>query len=156
MSRIGRIPVVIPSGVQVAVADGSVKVTGPLGELTLALPSVVKVEVKAGRVFINGKVLEQEPYAQYLDVGRQPPSTTKIKPEEYQRLWDTRKLDSNVGDAVRDNFGPIKVAEGSYLMMGDNRDRSCDSRFWGAVQEHYIKGKAWVIYWPPSRIGRVH
>ncbi|MBI5881632.1 MAG: 50S ribosomal protein L6 [Elusimicrobia bacterium] len=53
MSRIGRIPVVIPSGVQVAVADGSVKVKGPLGELVLALPSVVNAEVKDGRVLLT-------------------------------------------------------------------------------------------------------
>jgi len=57
---------------------------------------------------------------------------------------------------MRDNFGPVVVPPDSYLMMGDNRDRSCDGRYWGPVQKRYVKGKAWVLYWPPSRMGSVH
>ncbi len=48
---------------------------------------------------------------------------------------------------MRDNFGPYVVEEGGYFCMGDNRDQSYDSRYWGLVPEHYVKGRALLIYW---------
>lgn len=56
----------------------------------------------------------------------------------------------------RDNFGPADVPEGAVFVLGDNRDYSHDSRFWGYVEAKDIQGKALFIYWSGdrSRIGR--
>ncbi len=53
----------------------------------------------------------------------------------------------------RDNFEPRTVPEHSYFVMGDNRDQSLDSRFWGYVQRHKIKGRAFLVYWSWNRHG---
>jgi signal peptidase I len=47
----------------------------------------------------------------------------------------------------RDNFGPVRVPPGSYFCLGDNRDNSHDSRFWGVVPANHLKGRAFVVYW---------
>ena len=56
---------------------------------------------------------------------------------------------------VRDNYGPVTVPPGKYFMMGDNRDDSQDSRFWGFVDRGDLHGKAWRIYWSSGGLGNV-
>jgi signal peptidase I len=48
---------------------------------------------------------------------------------------------------------PARIAPGNYLMMGDNRSQSCDSRTWGTVPRSKLIGIVFFVYWPPDRIG---
>ena len=51
------------------------------------------------------------------------------------------------GIQPRDNYGPVVVSKNSLFVMGDNRDHSLDSRYWGFVRLEEVKGKAFLIYW---------
>jgi signal peptidase I len=121
------------------------------------------VQVRGGQVIINGRPQTEEPYAQYLDGPSREAESAKAKeftPEQYQKYWEEHALDralefSPPYSGPRDYFGPVKVPAHSFFVMGDNRDRSCDGRYWGPVGEQYLKGKAWFLYWPPARMKTV-
>jgi len=87
------------------------------------------VEVRDKKVAINGRELA-EPYVVHDDPQIFPYQPSL--PEPYRS---------------RDQFGPYTVPPGQYFAMGDNRDKSNDSRFWGPVPREMIKGKAFLVYW---------
>ncbi len=53
----------------------------------------------------------------------------------------------------RSEFGPKKVPKGTFFMMGDNRNNSEDGRVFGYVPRDFLIGKAFMVYWPPKRVG---
>ena len=117
-----------------------------------------KIEVRRGQVILNDKPLGDEASYAVHDAAYQEPVSPRaatLSPERYQQLWREHHLDAELNNNQRDFFGPVTVPPNAYFMMGDNRDHSCDSRYWGPVEEKYVKGNAWFLYWPPSRMGAV-
>ena len=111
-----------------------------------------KVEIKDAQVYINDELQPRQDYEKYEPVVRFQKTSDIFVPLNYQQLWEEHKLDSYMGLVLRDQFGPVTVPENTYFALGDNRDNSCDSRFWGPVPRQNIKGKAWFIHWPLKRI----
>jgi len=86
-----------------------------------------KIEIKNKKIFVNDQAFKDS-YGIFSD--------HLILPKSMQ---------------PRDNFGPVIVPEKSIFVMGDNRDESLDSRFWGFVNLKDVEGKAFIIYWSWNR-----
>jgi len=86
------------------------------------------VEVKERKIYINGAAVD-DPHAHYL------------LPASSADYHEVTSYD------VRERYGPVTVPPNHYFVMGDNRDNSQDSRYWGFLPRDLVKGKALVIYW---------
>jgi signal peptidase I len=84
------------------------------------------LELRAKKVYINGKPLD-EPYVHFLTAASAFSEVTSSD--------------------VQVNYGPVTVPPDQYFVMGDNRDNSQDSRYWGFLPRGHVKGKALMIYW---------
>jgi signal peptidase I len=109
------------------------------------------IEIKNKTVFVNNVELK-ESYTSFADPALYPAPKMFPTSEQYQRAWESGTFASLSSDAVRDNFGPVVVPAGHYFCMGDNRDRSFDSRFWGPLPDKLLKGRALFLYWPLTRL----
>jgi len=88
-----------------------------------------RIEVIDKELYINRKKVDDDSYTSHRDASLLP------RRDVFGRSYP------------RDNFGPLTVPEENYFCMGDNRDHSHDSRFWGTLPARYVKGRAFLIYW---------
>jgi signal peptidase I len=84
------------------------------------------LELRNKKVYVNGQPLD-EPYVHFLEPASNSQEVTSFD--------------------VRERYGPVRVPDGQFFVMGDNRDNSQDSRYWGFLPRSYIKGRALMIYW---------
>ena len=89
-----------------------------------------RVELRDKHLFVNGDPVADDAYVYHSD--RRVFSTSPYYPSDKRQ---------------RDNFGPYLVPAASYFCLGDNRDNSNDSRFWGPVPAANLKGRALIVYW---------
>jgi signal peptidase I len=104
-----------------------------------------EVLLKDSRLYLNGR-LKVEPYARERDPREYPAEKFGTR-EEYQKLWEAGKLSPHSIESLRDNFGPVTVPAGTFFVLGDNRDRSRDSRFWGPISDDMIQGRIVRVLW---------
>ncbi len=96
-----------------------------------------KLEIHPGTVYRNGKALDEPYIAEDPELPYPMEGLKFIEPE-----W----IVSKKGDKY------VRIPEGKYLVMGDNRNDSFDARFWGLLDRDSIKGKALFLFWPLNRI----
>lgn len=104
------------------------------------------LEMRDKVLFVNGRPLD-EPYARYIDR-----DGDAVHPG---MTWQRGHLVASPAalryHPSRDRWGPIGVPEGRYFVLGDNRDNSEDSRYWGFVERESIRGRPWLVYYSFDR-----
>lgn len=107
------------------------------------------LEMREKNLFINGE-RQDEPYAEWRD--------PMGDDEDPSMVWQLDHLVADVDRSSytpsRDTWGPLVVPEGHYFMLGDNRDFSLDSRYWGLVERWRLEGKAMFFYFSYNRESR--
>jgi signal peptidase I len=104
------------------------------------------LSMRDATLYING-VAQVEPYVKHID----PASDGYMDWMAWQSDFLAPGVDAGQYRPTRDNWGPIVIPPERYFMMGDNRDESLDSRYWGFVAPDWIKGRAVVLYFSYNR-----
>lgn len=112
------------------------------------------IEIRDGHVWRNGQKLEEFWRDSTPQHNLLPGHTYSIKEEMLRSLEDNFRF-GTPGSRFLPN-GPVHLGPHQYWVMGDNRNNSNDSRYWGPLDDNRVIGKASVIFWPINRMRMIH
>ena len=130
----------------------------------VALPGDT-VEMRNKRLYVNGKLITGPweyqfgrspegptpgpwPLSRYAGEAEQPPVGVSWRHTDPDELtMDRQGIDSLIQNGFKDNLGPVTVPPGELFAMGDNRDNSLDSRYWGFLPMDHLRGQPFIIWW---------
>ncbi|MGH7442789.1 MAG: signal peptidase I [bacterium] len=159
-----------------AVAPGSVKALTKAYENYLARPAVMSlrerndpdspadyattwlgpIQLPLGTYYLEAAAAFVRPYARIEDIRTAGSYEVEYKGGVEPVVPSQPNWARDHHEGNRDWFGPYRLAKDEYWMMGDNRDNSLDSRYFGPVKANELRGTPIVRYWPLDRLGLVH
>lgn len=117
-----------------------------------------KIEIRGTQVFVNDKLLPE-----HRVIGEPPSQSAALETREFEPRKEGENYDVYYMQAALEGRGsmrdyefgaegdPVTVPEGNYFVMGDSRNQSLDSRYWGFVPRELIVGRAMLVYWSCDR-----
>jgi signal peptidase I len=117
----------------------------------LNLPEDAPLALTQGGVWCDGSRLSPDALA--IRVGL-PGALALLQPGVVLRNGQPIS-ETYAAEDIAESFGPVTVPAGHFFVLGDNRNRSHDSRFWGAIPQTRLVGRAEYVFWPGGRLGRI-